>query len=334
MSDMADGPGLVERAAMRLRREQGGAGPRAALPLPDAEPGRPARESDATPRAAGATADLARSWSGRSRQEEVDFARLRDAGMVTPDTEWSEVAEQFRIVKRPILLRAFDAAATRHPNANVVMVTSARPGEGKTFTACNLALSIAREQDYSVLLVDADIRRPSVARVLGLGDGPGLTDLLDDPAIDPGDAMIRVANLRNLAVIPSGRPDHRAPELFASQRMSRLVQSFAARYRDRIVVIDTPPALATSEPSVISLCAGQALLVVEADRTRASAIRSALALIGRCPSISLLLNKTRPSLARDEFGPGGYGYGYGYGSGQGGGRGKGASPRGKDAGVQ
>ena len=88
-----------------------------------------------------------------------------------------------------------------------------------------------------------------------------ISDLLDDPAIDPGDAMIRVANLRNLAVIPSGRPDHRAPELFASHRMARLVQSFAARYRDRIVVIDTPPALATSEPSVISLCAGQALLV-------------------------------------------------------------------------
>lgn len=332
MSDMADGPGLVERAAMRLRREQAGGGSRTALPLPEAEPERQARGSDATPRA-GATADLARSWSGRSRQEEIDFARLRDAGMVTPDAEWSEVAEQFRIVKRPLLLRAFDAAATRHPNANVVMVTSARPGEGKTFTACNLALSIAREQDYSVLLVDADIRRPSVARVLGLGsEGIGLTDLLDDPAIDPGDAMIRASNLRNLAVIPSGRPDHRAPELFASHRMSRLVQSFAARYRDRIVVIDTPPALATSEPSVISLCAGQALLVVEADRTRASAIRAALALIGRCPSISLLLNKTRPSLARDEFGPGGYGYGYGYGYGEA--RGRGARSRGKDAGVQ
>ena len=330
MSEQAGGPGLVERAAMRLRRERGGEAPRMAPPIQpgpqDIAAGAPA---GAQPRA-GATADLARSWSGRSRQQDIDFDRLRDAGLVTPDAEWSEVAEQFRIVKRPLLLRAFDAGPSRAPNANVVMVTSARPGEGKTFTACNLALSIAREQDYSVLLVDADIRRPSVAQVLGLTDGIGLTEILDDPSIDPGDAMIRCANLRNLAVLPSGRPDHRAPELFASQRMARLVQSFAARYRDRIVVIDTPPALATSEPSVISLCAGQAVLVVEADRTSARAVRGALGLIARCPSISLLLNKARPSLAGDEFGPGGYGYGYGYGSG----KGKGASPRGKDAGVQ
>ena len=328
MSGTSEGPGLVERAAMRLRREQGA--PQAQSPIrghgdvaEEAAAGGGAQGAAAAARA-GSTADLARSWLGRTRQQELDFARLHDAGFVTPDAEWSEVAEQFRIIKRPLLLRAFDPGPTRAPNANVLMVTSARPGEGKTFTACNLALSIARERDYSVLLVDADIRRPSVARVLGLSEGIGLTDLLDDPALDPGDAMIRAANLRNLAVIPSGRPDHRSTELFASQRMSRLVQSFAARYRDRIVIIDTPPALATSEPSVISLCAGQALLVVEADRTSARAVRGALALIARCPSISLLLNKARPSLAGDEFGPGGYGYGYG----------KGGSPRGKDAGVR
>lgn len=245
---------------------------------------------------------------GRSRRQDIDFARLARAGMVTPDADYTPLAEQFRIIKRPVLLDAFRPSTQRRANANVVMVTSARPGEGKTFVACNLALSIAQERDFGVLLVDADVRHPSVARSLGLPAERGLTDILGDPALDPGDVMIRAGNLRNLAVIPAGRKTASAPELFASQRMARLIDEFASRYRDRITIIDTPPALASSEPSVISLHAGQTLLVVEADRTSARAVSSTLALLRQCPSISLVLNKARGALGSEEFGHYGYAY--------------------------
>lgn len=245
---------------------------------------------------------------GRSRRQDIDFTRLERAGMVTPDADYTPLAEQFRIIKRPVLLDAFRPAAQRRANANVVMVTSARPGEGKTFVACNLALSIAQERDFGVLLVDADVRHPSVARSLGLSAERGLTDILGDPSLDPGDVMIRAGNLRNLAVIAAGRKTASAPELFASQRMARLIDDFASRYRDRITIIDTPPALASSEPSVISLHAGQTLLVVEADRTSARAVTSALSLLRQCPSISLVLNKARGALGAEEFGHYGYAY--------------------------
>ena len=190
------------------------------------------------------------------------------------------------------------------------MVTSARPGEGKTFTACNLALSIALEQDYSVLLIDADVRHPSVMAVMGLQAKRGLTDILLDPTLDPADVMIRASNLRNFAVIPAGRHDPRTPELFASQRMGKLVDSLASRYPDRVIIIDTPPVLASSEPTVVALHVGQSVVVIEADRTSARAIQSALSLISRCASINLVLNKTRVSLGAEEFGNYGYGYYY------------------------
>jgi receptor protein-tyrosine kinase len=290
----AEGGSMIERAAERLRRAAD-TGLSAATPSPGAIAGEPPMPRPRFP-------------PGRSARQPIDFARLDRDGMITPESGYSALAEQFRILKRPLLLDAFRRAPARPGNANVLMVTSARPGEGKTFVACNLALSIAQEHDFSVLLVDADVRHPSVANVLGIVAGRGLTDILADPAADPGDAMIRAANLPNLAIVPAGRIGTGAPELFASQRMARLLDEFAGRYPDRITIIDTPPVLASSEPSVISLHAGQALMVVEADRTSARAVQSALALLRQCPSISLVLNKARGSLGAEEFGQYGYAY--------------------------
>lgn len=290
----AEGGSMIERAAQRLRRAAD-AGPATAAASPAAMTG-----EAPTPRP--------RFPVGRSARQPLDFARLDRDGMVTPGSGYSALAEQLRILKRPLLLDAFRRTPPRPGNANVLMVTSARPGEGKTFVACNLALSIAQEHDFSVLLVDADVRHPSVANVLGIAAGRGLTDILADPATNPGDAMIRAANLPNLAIVPAGRSGTGAPELFASQRMARLLDEFAGRYPDRITIIDTPPVLASSEPSVIALHAGQALMVVEADRTSARAVQSALALLRQCPSISLVLNKARGSLGAEEFGQYGYAY--------------------------
>lgn len=293
----AEGGSMIERAARRLRETRG---------VPPSSAGSPSRADAGTAQRPPEPARAA--WAGRSARQDLDFAALERGGFITPDAEYSALAEQFRIIKRPVLIEAFRRDRAGPGNGNVVMVTSARPGEGKTFVACNLALSIAQERDYSVLLVDADVRHPSVVPTLGLHAGRGLTDLLADPALDPGDVMIRAANLNNLAVIPAGTRNASAPELFASHGMARLLDDFARRYPDRLTIIDTPPALASSEPSVISLHAGQALFVVEADRTNTRAVRSALALIGRCPSISLVLNKARGALGAEEFGHYGYAY--------------------------
>lgn len=328
---------LIQRAAERLRAgEQGSTIERAAQKLRDsvAQPSAAPASAPAVPISSGPipilsqgpetslqgdqpghqdhgnTASEAKSWSGRSVQQSIDFNRLRLNGLVTPEADYTEIAEQFRIIKRPLLLKAFERREDRANNANVIMVTSARPGEGKTFTACNLALSIALEQDYSVLLIDADVRHPSVMAVMGLQAQRGLTDILLDPSLDPADVMIRASNLRNFAVIPAGRHDPRTPELFASQRMGKLVDSLASRYPDRVIIIDTPPVLASSEPTVVALHVGQTVVVIEADRTSARAVQSALSLISRCPSINLVLNKTRTALGAEEFGNYGYGYYY------------------------
>jgi receptor protein-tyrosine kinase len=205
----------VERAAQKIR-DPGMLSTAAAAPIAAAT-----AEVRGQPSENGASAN----WSGRSAQQAIDFNRLRLSGMVTPEADYTEIAEQYRIIKRPLLLKAFEQNENRLPNSNVFMVTSARPGEGKTFTACNLALSIALEQDYSVMLIDADVRHPSVMSVLGLQAQRGLTDILLDPSLDPADVMIRASNLRNFAVIAAGRHDPRTPELFASQRMGRLVDS-------------------------------------------------------------------------------------------------------------
>ncbi|MBL8698823.1 MAG: AAA family ATPase [Alphaproteobacteria bacterium] len=298
----------IERAAQKLREQAPAA---VAPPAPVmGEPNRRSENPSSQAAAPGTPATDSQTWSGRSAQQSIDFNRLRLAGLVTPEADYTEIAEQYRIIKRPLLLKAFERIEDRPQNANVIMVTSARPGEGKTFTACNLALSIALEQDYSVLLIDADVRHPSVMAVMGLQAQRGLTDILLDPSLDPADVMIRASNLRNFALIPAGRHDPRTPELFASQRMGKLVDSLASRYPDRVIIIDTPPVLASSEPTVVALHVGQSVVVIEADRTSARAVQSALSLISRCPSINLVLNKTRVSLGSEEFGNYGYGYYY------------------------
>src|SRR3569623_487404 len=171
----------------------------------------------------------------------LEFERLAAAGMVTPDGERSQMAEEFRHIKRPLLLNAFGEGAMPKPNRNLLMVTSARPNEGKTFTAINLALSIALERDRTVLLVDADVARPSVARMLDFPGTAGLVDYLADPA---------------------GRRHSHSTELLASEAMQQLAQELADRYSDRVVVFDSPPLLATTEAAVLAGLMGQVVMVV------------------------------------------------------------------------
>lgn len=222
----------------------------------------------------------------------IDFARLAARGYITPDSPPSLTAEEFRLVKRQLLTTASMRRPGSTKNANLILVGSAAPGEGKTFIAMNLALSIAAERDLTVLLVDADVAKPEVVARLGIKDGPGLTDVIANRALDIGDCLIRT-QIPNLTVLPAGRPHALATELFASERMDDLMQELARRYTDRIIVFDSPPALATSAASVLASHVGQVVFVVAAESTRETDLKEGLALMSACPNVQLLLNRSR-----------------------------------------
>ena len=180
------------------------------------------------------------------RSVQIDLERLRALGMITPDGARTSAAEDFRVIKRPLLQAAAARGARQH--ANLVIVTSALPGEGKTYCAINLAMSIAMDKDHRVLLVDADVARPSVLAALGIEPAAGLLDVLLDDDYRLSDLILRT-NVPSLTVLPAGRSNRHATELLASQAMHALLDEIANRYPDRIVVFDSPPLLMTTEPA-------------------------------------------------------------------------------------
>ena len=229
--------------------------------------------------------------------------------MITPDSPRSQVADEFRVVKRPLLSNATGKGAASVKDANLIMVTSALPGEGKSFTAVNLAMSIAMELDHTVLLVDADVARPSLPKMLGLPPSKGLLDVLVEDSLDLRGVLLRT-DVEKLSILPAGTQHARATELLASDAMNRLLEDMARRYSDRIIIFDSPPLLVTTESRVLATHMGQIVVVVEAQRTQQSAVKQALATIESCPVKMMLLNKGRAASSADTYG---YGYGYGYG---------------------
>jgi len=234
---------------------------------------------------------------------EIDLARLERTGHLVPAQTRSVLAEEFRYMKRSLLrnARRGDAPASRLP---MIMVTSALPGEGKTFFSINLAMSMAAEIDTSVLLVDADVVRPDLMRRLGVDARRGLLDLLGDPALDIGDLMLET-NVPKLSILPAGTSTDIATELLASDAMERLLATLAARYPDHVVIFDAPPLLVTNEARVLASRVGQVVLVVMASRTPRSAVAQAFAAAESCPIVMSVLNK-----AAEPTAPLGYGYGY------------------------
>ncbi|TFW29689.1 tyrosine-protein kinase family protein [Massilia arenosa] len=230
---------------------------------------------------------------------------MQEMGLVTAAGGRTPLVEDFRIIKRPLLKRAQAARDPKNPPANLIMVTSSLPGEGKTFCAINLAMSIAMELDTRVLLVDADVARPSVLRTLGLPAQRGLMDILLDDKLDMADVMLRT-NVNTLTLLPAGTSNPRATELLASQAMSHLVYEIANRYPDRIVIFDSPPLLLTSEAHVLAAHMGQICVVVEAERTTQHAVKDSLRQLEGLANVNLIYNKTR------EF-PGTETYDYHYG---------------------
>lgn len=245
----------------------------------------------------------------RSRRGDIDLVSLRENGFIVPDAPTTTTAEEFRLIKRQLLSKAFDNSQGQSVrNGNLILMCSSQPNEGKTYCAINLALSMASERDNTVLLVDADFSKPEVLTTLGLEGGKGLVDIVTDPTLDMADCLIRT-NIENLSVLPTGRQHHLTTELIASDRMGQIVSEIAARYRDRIVIFDSPPALASSAGSVLAMHVGQVVFVVEADNTTESELKDGLSMVSACPEINLLLNKTGLHKKNRRFGN----Y-YGYGS--------------------
>lgn len=222
----------------------------------------------------------------------VDMTSLFRAGMIDWNRVRSRVSEEFRLVQRQIVRTAFTAAGAEPGFSNLLMITSSIPGEGKSFTSLNLAACIARQRDHYVLLIDIDSKRDSFCMALGLGDAPGLLDLAANPDIDPSQVIAKTA-IEHLSVLPIGIERDLGPELFASKQMTKLIQALGRRYADRLIVLDAPPTLSTSDPAALAPIVGQIMFVVEAERTQREEVESSLDLLQACPTITLLLNKVQ-----------------------------------------
>jgi len=252
--------------------------------------------------------------SDSERRLSIPFRQLKERGMVTPDAPRSKIAEEYRRIKRPLLMNIEGEGAAVIRDGNLIMVTSALPGEGKTFSAINLAISIAMEQDKTVLFVDADVSKATAGALLGVPSGSrGLNDVLEG-GVDLSEVLYQT-NIPNLRVLPAGKVHERSTELLASESMRRLMKDMAKRYADRVIVFDSPPLLPTTEANVLANLMGQVVFVVAANKTSQGAVTEAISHIDGDRVIGMLLNKSTAKFGV-SYGYGytyGYAYGYGYG---------------------
>lgn len=231
----------------------------------------------------------------------IDRALLGEQGYLVPGAAVDSLAEEFRLVKRQLIITARAVAGVDSARARMVLVTSAKPNEGKTYCAINLALSMAAEQDVDILLVDADFAKPDVLKRLGVQDSPGLLDALADPAVDVESLVLRT-DIPKLSLLPAGSKSARDTELLASDRAHAMLARLATADARRIIIFDSPPVLAASPASVLALHVGQALMVVRADKTTEGELREAVSMVNACEHIQLVLNSV-------TFNPGGRRFG-------------------------
>ncbi len=305
--------GTIERAMERARRggrstadkaARGQAGAHgatgAAAAGMSAAPHEPAGAESAGLASTGAGDARVAAPSACSADIDLDFALLREQGMLTPDSDQHLLHEQYRLLKRALIGHAFSGRNIGGNPANLIQVTSSVAREGKTFTAFNTGMSMAMEVDYTALLVDADLTERSLTRLADLGGRPGLTEILEGKVADPGEVIYR-PNVERLAILPAGRGHPRAAELVASDAMRRLASELANRYPDRVILFDSTPLCMDSQAATLARHMGQVVVVVEAARTAASVVKEGTGLLDQSAGrVGLLLNKS----------PRGYGYSY------------------------
>ena len=221
----------------------------------------------------------------------IDQDGLRAAGMLPPAHQEHELAQEYRRIKRPLINSALGRGVAALPEGNLIMLTSAVPGEGKTFMSLNLAFSICREEDVTVLLVDGDVVNPRISQILGAENEPGLLDLIKDPTISLASAIVPT-DVPGLAFLPAGRQDANATELLASARMQAVMAQLGSTDPARLVLFDSAPLLVTTESQALAHFAGQVLVVVRADRTQQHVVLEALETLDEGKPVSLVLNQS------------------------------------------
>ena len=237
----------------------------------------------------------------------VDSNQLRANGLLAPDADERRLAEQYRTIKRPLIRNADPHLDPPLARGNLVMVGSALQNEGKTFTCLNLCLSIARERDWAVVLVDGDCSKPHLTRLFGAEGQPGLTDLLRDPNAS-FDSFVMPTDVDGFSFLPAGTHDSHASELLASKRMDDLCSSLSADSAGRMIVFDSSPLLLTTESPVLASKVGQVVVVVRANSTPRQAVMGALEKLDQTKAIGCVLNQSWGAADHTE----GYGY-YGFG---------------------
>lgn len=266
---------IIESAINKLRRAS-------ASPQSSAVP-RPASES-------GSRDEVAELEPARLRRRvALDLDALRAREEIPEAGQERRFADYYREIKRPVIERAF--ASGGRPESRIVLVTSALPAEGKTFTALNLALSIARERDVSVLLVDADLPKAHLSRSLGISELPGVLDALSDTALDV-DSLVLGTDIAGLEVLPAGKGiESSAAELIASAAMGQVAARLTGRHPRRLVLFDSAPLLVSSEARALKQIPGQILMVARAGKTPRQALLDAIALVDKAKLQSLVLNE-------------------------------------------
>jgi receptor protein-tyrosine kinase len=300
---------LVEKALSKLKASTPRPGTREE-PLPSIRVG---RVVDVERPVAGVSAlPQPRAVLGNGlRTVRIDIAALRVNGFLPPEQHERELAHQFRTIKRPLIRHAFPPDAAAGPGTagrRAIMISSALPGEGKTFTAVNLALSLAMEKDHSVLLADGDVAKPNISQIFGAGNEPGLLEMLAD-AHRPVESVILSTDTPRLSLLPAGKPSDVATELLASARMRQVLDSLERLDPHLLIVFDSPPILLTSEARVLASLFDQVVLVVRAGATQQQAVLDAVEAIGEKPGLRLVLNQAHRAGAASSY----YGYGYVYG---------------------
>jgi len=296
---------IIEKALDKVTDHSLFVGAKPGQSIPHSEAAATAAAPTPTPAvvaAEGKKSELAKNYS-------IDWPALQAKGMLVPDMARSQIAEEYRLIKRPLLMNAFPDGDNGIERANLILVTSSVPGEGKTFTAVNLALSIAMEREKTVLLVDADVAKPSVSRLLGINERAGLIDLLEGRNVHVPDVLLRT-DIPNLSILPAGRLHQHSTELLASDAMKRLAKELSTRYPDRVVIFDSPPLLAATQGAVLAGLVGQVVLVIESEVTPQYIVQEAVAALESCQVVGCVLNKSVKGLGFTYYG---YGYGYGYG---------------------
>jgi len=315
-----------QRAQARPEPAAGGTAPlvRADEPSPSAESSLPhdvARGAAERPSGGDLAALTARDLKPLV---DIDVGRLRQDGRLPLEHLSHQVEEEMRRIKWPLLAAIAGRGGVAPARNNIIQVTSALPAEGKTFTSLSLALSIAKDRESRVILVDGDVARPGLTPALGMGERRGLNDALDDDALEVA-AITYQTTVPGLFFVPAGRWHEQSPEFFAGNRMERVLEQLSRRAGQGVVIFDSPPLLATNEAQVASRYAGQVLLVVRSDYTEHRAVLDAIALVEKPTPICAVLNRVEASPLSKYYGQYYYGYDYRYGRHEAGTRDKGGA---------